>query len=286
MRLAAIATTGLMALLMPVASSGMDMGMGRGTAVDVQSDSYAPAHISVLTGDTVTWTVVSRFHTVSAEDGSWSSRRLFAGDSFSRQFTEPGTVHYYCMIHPFMRGEVDVYDVLLDQPPAPAAPMRAYPLRGSSALPAGTTLAIEGDSGHGFGLAGSAVVGPDGSFTATVYPTSATHYRAVHDATVSPTVLLLVLDRRILISEARRGRRDYLSVRVVPSSPGSTVVVQLNLRERFGWWPQEQARLDRTSRARFVLKLVHAVSARVALTLPDGATQLALSRTIRIGPRR
>jgi hypothetical protein len=62
-------------------------------------------------------------------------------------------------------------------------------------------------------------------------------------------------------------------------------VLQLNLRERFGWWPQEQTRLDKSSQARFVIQLDRRVPARIALTLPDGATQLALSRTLRIGPR-
>ena len=98
--------------------------------------------------------------------------------------------------------------------------------------------------------------------------------------------MLRVLDRTVVINDVRRGGRDYVSVRVTPSAPGSTVVLQLHLRERFGWWPQEQARLNAASRARFVLRLDHAVPARVALTLPDGATQLALSNSLRIGPGR
>ena len=143
----------------------MDVGTGRGARVAVESDSYAPSRIAVLTGDTVTWSVVSRFHTVSADDGSWSSPRLFVGDSYSHQFNAPGIVTYYCMIHAFMHGEVDVYDVLLDQPIAPAAPNRPYPLTGRAALAEGTTLSIEADTGHGFGPAGTAVVGADGTFT-------------------------------------------------------------------------------------------------------------------------
>ena len=286
MRPAAIAAVAVVALLAPAASAGMDVGVGRGARVTVESGSYAPARIAVVTGDTVTWSVVSRFHTVSADDGSWSSPRLFIGDSYSHQFNGPGVVTYYCMIHAFMHGEVDVSDVLLDPAIAQAAPKRPYPLTGRAALADGTTLSIEADTGDGFARAGTAVVGADGTFTTTVYPATTTTYRAVSGMTASPPIVLRVLDRTVVISDLRRGRRDYLSVRVTPSSPGSTVVVQLHLRERFGWWPQEQARLNTASRARFVLRLGHAVSARVALTLPDGATQLALSRSLRIGPGR
>ena len=285
-RLTAIAAVAVAVLVAPAASEAMDVGTGRGASVAVESGSYAPSRIAVLTGDTVTWSVVSRFHTVSADDGSWSSPRLFIGDSYGHQFTGPGVVTYYCMIHPFMHGEVDVYDVLLDQAISPAAPKRPYPLTGRAALAAGTTLSIEADTGHGFGPAGTAVVGADGTFTTTVYPTTTTTYRAVNGTTASMPIVLRVLDRTVVISDVRRGRRDYLSVRVTPSAPGSTVVLQLHLRERFGWWPQEQVRLNAASRARFVLRLDHAVPARVALTLPDGATELALSNSLRIGPGR
>ena len=46
-----------------------------------------------------------------------------------------------------------------------------------------------------------------------------------------------------------------------------------------------RAKLDHHSRARFALRLGHRYPARVVLTLRDGATQLALSRTLRVGPR-
>jgi hypothetical protein len=67
----------------------------------------------------------------------------------------------------------------------------------------------------------------------------------------------------------------------MPASPGQTVVLQLLLRHRFGWWPVRRAKLDERSRARFVFPLRHAPSARVLLTLPDGATRLASSGTLR-----
>jgi hypothetical protein len=75
-----------------------------------------------------------------------------------------------------------------------------------------------------------------------------------------------------------------LSTNVAPSSAGGHVVLQLFLHDHFGWWPVQRARLDRGSAARFALRTRRRVAARVLLTLPDGATPLAVSRTVRVGP--
>jgi hypothetical protein len=64
---------------------------------------------------------------------------------------------------------------------------------------------------------------------------------------------------------------------VTPAVPGGTVVLQLRLRERFGWWPTRTLRLDSRSHARFVIDRRVSAPARVALTLPDGGTVLATS---------
>jgi hypothetical protein len=79
------------------------------------------------TGDTVEWSDISRPHTVTATDGSFSSGTMSYGDTFGREFDSAGVVHYFCQIHPFIVGEVDVSDLLLGQPTAPAAPNRPRP---------------------------------------------------------------------------------------------------------------------------------------------------------------
>jgi hypothetical protein len=61
-------------------------------------------------------------------------------------------------------------------------------------------------------------------------------------------------------------------------------VLQLNLRERFGWWPVQQKKLDGSSRASFLVRPPYRAPARVVLTLPDGATELAVSKSLRIRP--
>jgi plastocyanin len=263
---------------------GMDDGPAAG--VSMSASAYAPTDVDVLVGDTVRWSNDSvRDHTVSADDGTWSSARLRISGVYTHRFDDAGSVPYYCKLHVFMRGVVNVHRILLDAPREPGAPGRAYALRGRTALPAGTPVTIEADAGAGFQPAAQTTVDADGSFESDVLPSTSATYRAVSGSEVSPSAPLIVLDRKLTASGRTRGRRVTVSATVAPASPGATVVLQLRLKERFGWWPVARAKVDHHSRARFALRLAHRYRARVVLTLADGATQLALSRTLRVGPR-
>jgi hypothetical protein len=250
-------------------------------AVTIAFAAFAPPQTSVLAGDTVTWTNQAvRKHTVDEVGESFASPELFLGDSFSHRFDTPGAVPYYCRLHPFMHGEVDVYRVLLDAPAAPASAGRPFPLHGRAALPAGATVAIQADDGTGYKPAATASVGADGSFVATVTPSASATYRAAEGNTVQ----LTVLNRKVAAAAVRHGRRIAVSAGVTPAAPGATVVLQLRLKERFGWWPVARTRLDAASHARFSLRRARGATARVVLTLPDGATPLAVSDTLRVPP--
>ena len=291
-RLALAIGVALAALGGPGAAGAMDGPMA-GThgseqqgAVSIAYAAFAPTQIDVVAGDTVRWTNNSlRLHTVNADDGSWASPRLSGTDTFAHTFDTPGTTAYYCVLHTFMRGEVDVYNVLLAAPTEPGAPGRSYTLHGRSALPAGQSVTIEADSGTGFQPAGAATVGADGSFATDVIPKATATYRAVAGTDASPGVQLLVLNRKLAASARTRGRKVSVAARVAPASMGSPVVLQLRLPLHFGWWPVARAKLDHHSMARFALKLAHRYPARVMLTLSDGATALATSRTFHVGPR-
>ena len=261
-------------------------GSGHDDAISIAFAAFAPTRVDVVAGDTVRWTNDSvRVHTVNAEDGSWASPRLPGTDTFAHTFDTPGSTTYYCVLHPFMRGEVDVHNVLLAAPTEPGAPGRSYTLRGRSALPAGQNVTLEADSGAGFQPAGSATVGADGSFATDVIPKTTATYRAVAGSDASPGVQLLVLNRKLATSAKTRGRKVSVAATVAPASMGSPVVLQLRLPLHFGWWPVARAKLDHHSMARFALKLAHRYPARVVLTLSDGATALATSRTFHVGPR-
>lgn len=289
-RLALLVGAALVVLGGPAASAATDEHMHGATdtsdaKVAIQFQAYAPPRLDVLTGDTVRWSNASvRVHTVNAQDGSWASPRIVVDDGYSHEFDTPGTVAYYCSLHPVMRGEVDVHNVLLAAPREPGAPGRAFVFQGRSALPAGSAVSLEADAGSGFQPAGNATVEADGTFTAEVVPTTSASYRAVVGGQSSPAVQLLVLDRKLAVSAGGHGRRAQVTARVTPASHGAPVVLQLRLPQHFGWWPVARAKLDHASMARFSLKLRHRYPARVVLTLRDGATALAVSRTLHVGP--
>jgi plastocyanin len=256
----------------------------KGPSVSILAAAYGSAKVDVLVGDTVTWRNDSvRAHTVSAADGSFGSARLAATSTFTHAFAATGVVGYYCQIHPFMRAEVDVHRLMLDAPSDASAPGQALSVTGRAALPAGTAVSIKAADGS---VAGSATVSAAGRFSATVHPRVSTSYTAVAGADASPPVQVLVLDRTVKASAGRaHGGRAVVRTRVLPASPGATVVLQLHLKERFGWWPVQHARLDGRSRARFSVRVTHKVRARVVLVARDGATPLARSAVLKLRPR-
>jgi plastocyanin len=254
-----------------------------GPTVEIGFDAFATPLVEALTGDTVMWmNESSRPHTVTATDGAFDSGRIFVTATFEQRFAAPGVFAYHCTLHPSMTGEVDVYDLLLDHPVAPAGPRRAYPVRGRSALPSGTPVTIEADMGAGFAPVAATSVADDGTFAASVVPSTTSALRAVAGTSASPPVQLVVLDHSIKAKLRRlKGHRIQVDATVAPVAPGATVVLQLRLRERFGWWPTQTLHLDARSHARFVIHQGARVPARVVLTLPDGATVLATSATKR-----
>ena len=235
------------ALALPAGAGAMEMDHGDGGAMlSIGFAAFAPVTANVLAGDTVMWSNNStRAHTVTADDGSFDSGRLVGGADFHMRFDQVGAVPYYCRLHSFMRGEVDVHRLLLDVPrDTTTGPGRPFVFTGRSALAPGTDVRIEADSGGGFSPVGSTTVADDGTFKATVSPDASAAFRAVAGDDASQPVSLLV---------------------------------------RFGWWPVARATVGRDGRATLATPVGRRVPARVVLTLSDGATQLARTRAFSVG---
>ncbi|UTI64628.1 hypothetical protein NBH00_00105 [Paraconexibacter antarcticus] len=283
-RLAAAVLAGA-AGLAPVAARAQEHHMPpAGPAVSIGYVTYGPARVDVLVGEPVTWTNDSvRKHSVTADDASFDSGALFGADHFTRVFAAEGEVAYHCVFHAGMTGVVGVHEVILDAPRQEGAPNRPYPVTGRSALPAGTDVAIEADTGAGFVPVAATSVGLDGSFATTVRPVTSGQLRAVAAGATSPPVGLQVLDHRIAFTVRRTARADVLTATVTPAAPGGTVVLQLDLREHFGWWPVRTLRLDRRGHAVVRLPRRPRARARMVLTLRDGATPLAVSPPRTVG---
>ena len=83
----------------------------KGAAENTNSPGFNPSTITVVIGvnNTVEWVNDDIApHTVTANDGSFSSGNLNPGDTFSFTFTKQGTYMYHCNYHSWMLGTVIV----------------------------------------------------------------------------------------------------------------------------------------------------------------------------------
>ena len=84
---------------------------GRNTVVraSMREMTFRPLRIEVTAGATVVWTNSDAMvHTVTSDDGRWSSGAIEPGATWRRRFDRPGTYTLHCTPHPFMKGVVVV----------------------------------------------------------------------------------------------------------------------------------------------------------------------------------
>jgi len=81
---------------------------------DETNECYIPAEVTVSVGETVTWSNDdTAAHTVTsgipgAPDGTFDSSLFMAGTTFDVTFDTAGEYDYFCMVHPWMTGKVQV----------------------------------------------------------------------------------------------------------------------------------------------------------------------------------
>lgn len=270
---AALAAVGAAVLIAPATATAA-------APVNIEFQAFSPTPIDVLPGETVEWdNVSSRAHTVTADDGSFDSGEVQAGDRFERTFDAVGAYGYHCRIHPGMVAEVDVRRVTLGSLPTELLPVgEEFEVDGRTADPA-SPVQIERSTEDGFETVATATPKADGTWDAELVAERTAEYRARSGGDVSQTRRLLVSEHRVIV-HAKRGR---VSVRTVPPSPYARVMLELRLRDRFGWWPQRFKRLDYLSRTSF--RVNRRVRARVSLVDKDGWTRIAISPVVRLRPR-
>ncbi len=90
---------------------------------EVGSLCYLPSTLAVATGTQVTWyNGDTAAHTVTSgtpgggPDGIFDSGLLLSGESFSHTFQSKRTVNYFCLVHPWMTGQVTVTSIPCSPP--------------------------------------------------------------------------------------------------------------------------------------------------------------------------
>ena len=77
--------------------------------VAITDFSFSPDTTQVPAGTEVTWhSEDPTEHTVTAADGTFGSKALGSGQSFTFRFDEPGRYAYFCEIHPGMKAVLSV----------------------------------------------------------------------------------------------------------------------------------------------------------------------------------
>jgi plastocyanin len=289
MRALAIALAGLAVLAAPAQADSVFVFTG--------ASSFQPANLDVLVGDNVIWRNDSvKTHNVKSEAEGFNSGRIAPRTAANHVFATAGSFPYVCTIHDGMTGEIGVHPLLLDGPRRPVH--RGATVALHVRAPEGTSeVTIEADSGSGYQPV--AVAGPPegggheghiepGTLHANVVASESATYRAVSAAGSSPELRVEVSDGATLAVSAKRRSAAgvVVSVKASPASPGANVVLQLKLRERFGWWPVARARLDKRSRAAFTVRHYGGVPGRVVMVGADWASPLSQSSVFRLARRK
>jgi LPXTG-motif cell wall-anchored protein len=110
--------------------------------VSIKDNLFDPKTITVNVGDTINWQYAGQNeHTVTADDGSFESGDLKAGEktSFSFTFTKAGTFAYHCKYHGGAGGQGMAGTIVVQAAGAPAAPAQ-MPRTGGEDAPIGLLL--------------------------------------------------------------------------------------------------------------------------------------------------
>jgi plastocyanin len=77
--------------------------------VHIKDFKYHPPALTVHVGDRVTFiNDDDEAHTVTATDKSFDSEGLDTTGTWQHVFNKPGNYHYFCELHPYMKGTIVV----------------------------------------------------------------------------------------------------------------------------------------------------------------------------------
>lgn len=238
-----------------VALAAAPPSFGGTVGVTITKNGFAPGDVSIVVGDSVTWTNTDQSaHQIVANGGAFTSPLLATGQSWSFTFANAGKFNYQDANAKKLRGIVQVAS------PAAAtvslAAARQVVVHGTSVAlsgqvstkAAGETVAIfaKAYGQSAFAQIGTVTTGSGGAWSATVKPLIGTEYEAHWKAVASAKVAVSVRPRVTLTI-----RYGVFTTRVYPARPGKTVVFQRWSTSLRQWIAVKKVTLGSTSSARF-----------------------------------
>jgi plastocyanin len=208
--------------------------------VQIKSTGFSPSSITVNHGDSVSWKNVDKVdHQVVADDGSFASPILHAGQSYSVTLNRAGTFRYHDSFHPRLTGKVTVKGPPPSLTLALSQPIVDYgtDVTLSGAISTGqANQSVEIDA-QPYGQASPVQLvvlktGTSGTFSYTVTPSIYTTYVARWGKVASGTVLVQVAPKlRLLV-----GGNGYMKAVLTAPTSMAGKHVYLQRLSAFGQW--------------------------------------------------
>jgi plastocyanin len=232
-----------MATLSAAAAGALALAVAAGAAtatVQIRSTGFSPSSFTIDHGDRVTWRNVDKVdHQVVADDGSFASPILHAGQSWTRTLSTAGSFRYHDALHPRLTAKVTVKGPPPSVTLALSAPVVFF---GAPITLAGTISTGAADqsielSQQPFGQAAPsqlAIVktGPGGAYAYTIAPSVYTTYTAKWGSVASGSVVAQVAPKIRLVP----GGDGYMKATI--ASPVSLWHRHVSLQRlsSFGQW--------------------------------------------------
>ena len=105
----ALLATLLAATIGSAANAGASPLLPSVATVHIKDFAYKPPALTIHAGDRVTFiNDDDEAHTVTATDKSFDSAGLDTAETWQHVFATPGTYHYFCALHPYMKATIIV----------------------------------------------------------------------------------------------------------------------------------------------------------------------------------
>jgi plastocyanin len=209
-------------------------------SVQIKSTGFSPGSISINHGDQVTWKNTDKTdHQVVADDGSFASPILHAGQSYTATFNRAGSFRYHDSYNAKHAGRVTVKGPPPSVTFALSAPIVNYgtvvTLSGTISTGAANQTVEIDSTPYGQASAIQLVVlktGVGGAFSYTVTPKLYTTYVARWNNTASGTVLVQVAPKLQLLA----GKNGYMKAQLTAPTSMAGKHVSLQRLSSFGQW--------------------------------------------------